>query len=155
MSFAIASQILLTDLTQGTEYGNTYMCSAQHPRNSCFDISSQEICRRFNSYSLMFVVYILLFTKWHMIIFHTLPFRLQLSVRYAPVVTLQYGANLDPNEVGKSYYCCCCCCCCFLFYTFKGIFLPFPKPISTQGKISPRKCAEKEALVQTGKAARP
>ena len=25
--------------------------------------------------------------------------RLQLSVRYAPVVTLQYGANLDPNEV--------------------------------------------------------
>ena len=131
----------------------------------------------------MFVVYILLFTKWHMIIFHTLPFRLQLSVRYAPVVTLQYGANLDPNEVGKSCcFCCCCCycycyscCCCscsciqyvanldrnkvrktcFLFYTFKGIFLQFPKPISTQGKISPRKCAEKEALVQTGKAARP
>ena len=28
--------------------------------------------------------------------------RLQLSVRYAPVVTLQYGANLDPNEVSKS-----------------------------------------------------
>ena len=69
-------------------------------------------------------------------------------MRYAPVVTLQYGANLDPNEVSFkrktpfSYTDVICLFCLFFM-------LHFYVPQYGDKAISPGEGVEKEALVQT------